>query len=942
MWYILGLLALLASVRAGLVPRVPRDTHLQYPVCHPSSVQCNEIHHFKNENVYKVNGHELIIDFLDGIYFKMRCDSESKYSSMLLDDPEMPAFSWPVTVEVASLNQCLIPQDTYYAALKAFNVTVTKTLRLRLPADSKLEVHHLRGLQIINLEISAVHSLKPPRPSFNFLDEVAGLRILKLTDIVPEPEALNRLPTSLEILKIINARLPAAERVLRNDNNNTRHWLERLHSLQYLLLSDSSAIVKNYSGNIFTLPQLSSLPNLVSMSLYYMPLQSKRLNNWLTNSTLKYLTLQSCELTELPKSMFKGAHLTNITVAYNKLESLPLGLFTPLKDSLQELDLSHNKLDKATIVNSVKQLEKLVTLKANNNPLGSLCGDTNIIKASRSSKLPSSLRRLELKNTGATRICSDWISNVFGLMDIDLSNNHITEITYSDLEMKRTLRGTVRVNLTKNNLLKIDVSRSDHQQCQQQPLSRLPDDPSIITRAPVELELDKLPCDCNAYWLREVLRSCSLLKLKEDVECLPDPTPLHTKLLQYRPDEISCPYTGECLPECSCKNRPRDNATVVFCTGALPQGRPWPLLATPDFPLALHVAPGTLAAVPNITLVELHAPNNNITKLADEDIPSTLRVLDVRNNNISHISLNAAKRLARIKNVSVYLSGNPLACKCNDAPAFSHLNLVGDGDWNSTQCVDMSLASGKTERDLCPSPLPKVFAVVFPLLLIAIAGLTVYLMLPRIKQFMFRYDLWSNWILRECDDTNDPEKTEDAFLSYAIGDLKLLKELKYGLEKLGYSTIEHQSDWQPGDSVLEQIETSVRKARRTILLVTDNFAESEWTPLEFRIAHHHALKTRTKRVLIIYCGLKKLKMLPLDLQIYLQNHTYLEWDDPKFWLKLRRFMPPPRQEYVQSRPEDLNPPSPLMQQNFPLLEQIPQKPQLAVPVLSNNTVPSAC
>ncbi|XP_063633974.1 protein toll-like [Cydia splendana] len=941
MWYILGLLALLASVRAGLIPRVPRDTHLQYPVCRPSSVRCTEKYHFQNENVYKVNGHELIVDFLDGSYFKLRCNSDSKYSSMLLDDPEMPAFSWPMTVDVAVFNQCLIPQDTYYAALKAFNVTVTKTLRLRLPADSKLEVYHLRGLQITNLEISAVHSLKPPRPSFDFLDEVPGLRILKLTDVVPEPEAFNRLPTSLEILNIINGRLLAAERVLQNDKNNARHWLERLNSLQSLLLSDSSAIVAEYPGEIFTLPQLSSLTNLVSMSLHYMPLESDKLTSWLKNSTLKYLTLQSCLLTTLPKSMFKGARLTKLTLAYNQITYLPLGLFTPLKDSLQELDLSYNKLNQATVLNSVKQLGKLVTLKANNNSLGSLCGDASIVKVPLNSELPTSLRRLELRNTGATRICSDWIKND-SLMDIDLSNNNITEITYSDLEMTRTERGTVRLNLKKNNLQKIDVSRSDHQQCQQQAKSQIPDDSRVITRVQVELDLDRLPCDCNAYWLREVLRSCSpLLKLKDDVECSPEPTRLHTKLLQYLPDEISCPYTGECLPECSCKNRPRDNATVMFCTGALPRDPHWPL-ATKDFPLALHVAPGMLAAVPNITLVELHAPNNNITMLADKDVSDTLRVLDVRNNSISRISLNASKVLAQIENVTLYLSGNRLACECNDVPAFSHLNLVGGGDWNLTQCVDMSLASGKTERDLCPSPLPIVFGIVFPLLLIAVVCLTVYLLWPRVKQFMFRHDLFANWILRECDDTHDPEKTDDAFLSYSYVDLDQLKELKNGLEKLGYSTIEHQTDWQPGDAVLEQITKSVLKARRTLLLVTDNFAESEWTPVEFRIAHRHALKTRTKRVLIVNCGLQKPKKLPLDLQIYLESHTYLEWDDPKFWHKLRRFMPPPRQASVQLKPEDLDPPSPLMQQNFALFEKSPEKIQLVAPLLSINTVPSAC
>jgi hypothetical protein len=76
---------------------------------------------------------------------------------------------------------------------------------------------------------------------------------------------------------------------------------------------------------------------------------------------------------------------------------------------------------------------------------------------------------------------------------------------------------------------------------------------------------------------------------------------------------------------CFCYKRPHDNATVVRCSGALPQAPPWPTVMQ-DYPVALHVGPGTLSRVPNLRLVELHAPYNKITNLDVKDLPNTLRV----------------------------------------------------------------------------------------------------------------------------------------------------------------------------------------------------------------------------------------------------------------------------------------------------------------------------
>ncbi|XP_048006020.1 uncharacterized protein LOC125241533 [Leguminivora glycinivorella] len=588
MLWVLGLVGFVVNVGAASI------SSFEGAECRPFT-KCNKTGHGREDITYTVNGHAVILDFLDGHHFRLRCDSNRDGALLLSDDSELPSMTRPVTVKEAVFNQCVIPRSTFYDALKAFNVTVTKSLFLKLPAEPRLEIRHLKGLQITNLEITALDSTNPPRPSFDFLDEVSGLRTLKLTDVVLEPKILTRLPISLQILNIVNARLPAAEHVLRINNNSAPGWIERLLSLRTLYLAESSASLAVSPEATLTPPQLASLKNLTNVVLSNVPLDTRLesgLSSWLKGSTLKELRLQSCKLTELPSSMFDGANITKVILTYNNLTSLPNGVFFPLQ-WLRELDLSNNRLNGANLAQSVAPLIRLQTLMANNNPLGSLCGEARNTFIRLYANLPQSLRHLELRKTGATRICYDWTYNS-ELMHIDLSYNEIGDLTFDELEMKRNLHKTagepVWLNLSNNSLRVIEVLPSDVQQCTED-ASSTPGDTDVLVRVKVQLKLNALTCDCGAYWLREALQVCSMLELEEDVPCDSVPVPVRDTLLAHGPDDILCPYDGFCLPECSCDKRPRDNATVVHCAGALPQTPLWPPAAR-EYPIALHVAPG--------------------------------------------------------------------------------------------------------------------------------------------------------------------------------------------------------------------------------------------------------------------------------------------------------------------------------------------------------------
>eukprot|EP00920_Eleutheroschizon_duboscqi_P040797 GHVT01097517.1.p1 GENE.GHVT01097517.1~~GHVT01097517.1.p1 ORF type:complete len:270 (+),score=-10.58 GHVT01097517.1:882-1691(+) len=133
----------------------------------------------------------------------------------------------------------------------------------------------------------------------------------------------------------------------------------------------------------------------------------------------------------------------------------------------------------------------------------------------------------------------------------------------------------------------------------------------------------------------------------------------------------------------------------------------------------------------------------------------------------------------------------------------------------------------------------------------------------------------------------------DAFLSYCSDDGKYVRELVHTLEDNPpyYKLCFHHRDWLGGPSIYENILDSVTDSRRTILLLSKNFVESDWCTYEFQTAYHRVITSRTPYLIVVVIDDEVPDIQDTTLKYYVDTHTYIKWTEPWFWQKLRYSLP---------------------------------------------------
>ena len=241
-------------------------------------------------------------------------------------------------------------------------------------------------------------------------------------------------------------------------------------------------------------------------------------------------------------------------------------------------------------------------------------------------------------------------------------------------------------------------------------------------------------------------------------------------------------------------------------------------------------------------LATLDVSNNKIDQIFQEHLPENLSKLFLDNNLITGFDEETLKHLnSSFESNSIHLGHNPYSCECSKFKVFiEFLNLglkakIKDANNINFICYPHQHLRYMSDimSEMCPVTV-SVYASYF-----IFANLLVFLLALVLKKKEYLQDRFYSlpWVLNCFPE--DWNLKYDVFISYSDHDKDFVEGTLWPqLEKnKSYSCCVHVRDFVVGDAILDQIFRAVGQSRRTIIVLSPEYAAATWTKLEFQAAH---------------------------------------------------------------------------------------------------------
>ena len=311
-----------------------------------------------------------------------------------------------------------------------------------------------------------------------------------------------------------------------------------------------------------------------------------------------------------------------------------------------------------------------------------------------------------------------------------------------------------------------------------------------------------------------------------------------------------------------------------------------------------HIEDGTFQSVKRLQLLNL---SNNLLSNLNEDLfadMSLLRELYLNDNLLQYIEAEIILGRSTILS-DLTLAGNPWDCNC-DLDALRlwlkecvsiTVDLREVTCFRTTTLIDFSDSFCEEQNALLA-----VVSILTAVLLVLVAGsVTVYKFRLDIQLLLFaKYGF--RFPGKHSLDAGDQNRLYDAFVSYNSKDESfVLRDLMPKLEKQSpfYKLCLHFRDFALGAAIAENIIEAIDTSKRTIMLVSKDFLQSDWCQYEFQMAHHQVLSEggRNRLILVMMEQIDISDITDHTLKSYIRTHTYIEKNHPRFWERLRFALP---------------------------------------------------
>ncbi|XP_013401749.1 toll-like receptor Tollo isoform X5 [Lingula anatina] len=128
---------------------------------------------------------------------------------------------------------------------------------------------------------------------------------------------------------------------------------------------------------------------------------------------------------------------------------------------------------------------------------------------------------------------------------------------------------------------------------------------------------------------------------------------------------------------------------------------------------------------------------------------------------------------------------------------------------------------------------------------------------------------------------DDDEKKYDAFVSFkgrTEDEAFVYRTLALRLEnEMNFKLCLHDRDFIPGEYISDQIIDAIDNSRRTILILSPDYCNSEWTKFEYHRAREEMLRNKTRIIPIMYKDISSIEDIDPTLNELLRSITYITW-----------------------------------------------------------------
>lgn len=310
-----------------------------------------------------------------------------------------------------------------------------------------------------------------------------------------------------------------------------------------------------------------------------------------------------------------------------------------------------------------------------------------------------------------------------------------------------------------------------------------------------------------------------------------------------------------------------------------------------------------------------------------------LKNINLNKNKLAYISLEMFEDFTNLTNLK--FDENPFVCDCTSFNYFRKYSLIYPTkninnllNENSINCVfpenhnNLTIIQYFEQNNICKTDGAHSLLLILPLVLILVLIISLVVLIYcyrwyiRYWIFLARLYLSRNGKIKITSKTtvkNCYQNYEyDAFVSYSNEDRNFVIRLVTMLENYEpyLKLCVYERDFQIGTIISESVLESVAKSRKTLLIISDNYAKSQWCRWESQIAEHHRLFFGNEHGEYVDDTLVIIKLGPINnnhltptLKYLLKTRIYLAWENNEkkqkiFWEKLRNALAPPKQDDI--------------------------------------------